>query len=188
MLDYPDPFSNEPPVENAPVCYSHDTLAFLDETLHHFAQQPAIIFAHCPLRDTVLARDHKWKRDHDSLERGFYVENSKAVRGILARHGNALLYISGHTHSGWGAPRLVTTERLGVYTLTHLNVMSPWYSGRQRGPRRIEGPAKFAYVPDEPDIQASFAVSISSDGVVIRARDHQARRWLAQWKLPPRQP
>jgi hypothetical protein len=112
------------------------------------------------------------------------VENSEEVRAILARHNNAKLYISGHTHSGWGSPQLVFTETLGDHPVTHLNVMSPWYTGRHRGVRRSADRTTLEYYPDDPDMLASFALRIYRHQAVIRARDHRARQWLAQWVIP----
>jgi len=113
MLDQPNPFEPDPHRENPHVIFSQETLTFLDNTLAQRTEHPAIIFAHCPLRDTVLDRDPQRNLDDDSQDPFFYVENSQDVRDILAQHRNAALYFSGHTHSGWGSPQLVFTETLG---------------------------------------------------------------------------
>src|SRR5713101_6149258 len=111
----------------------------------------------------------------------FYVENSQEVREILARHANAGLYVSGHTHSGWGSPNLVFTEILGGHPVTHVNLMSPWYTGRRRGPRLSADRLSLEYYPDDPDVLATFAVRVYRHGAIIGVRDHRARQWLAWW-------
>lgn len=184
MLDHPNPYLRSASAEDPQVWLSPETLTFLDTSLRAAPHQPAIIFAHSPLRQTVLDRDPARNLDNDSQEGRFSLANSAAVRNILARHSHAALYICGHTHSGWGSPNLVYTELLGGHPLTHVNLMSPWYTGRHHGPRRIDGPQKFVYIPDEPDILPSFAFSISPREALIRIRDSHTHRWLAQWSVP----
>src|SRR6202035_3447559 len=180
----PNPYVPDPRRENSKVIFSTETLAFLDAILAEYKDLQAVIFAHCPLRNTVLDRDPENNLDDDSLDPFFYVENSDEVRAILARHANAALYISGHTHSGWGSPNLVLTERLGEHAVTHLNLMSPWYTGRHRGPRLSADHLSLEYYPDDPDVLLSFAVHIYRSHMAIGARDHRARLWLAQWNIP----
>jgi 3',5'-cyclic AMP phosphodiesterase CpdA len=184
MLDQPLPFLPGQRQENPHVVFSDETLAFLDAALTQHAEQLAIIFAHCPLKDTVLDRDPELDLDDDSQNTFFFVENSRDVRGILARHRNATLYISGHTHSGWGSPQLVFTETLGNHPVTHVNLMSPWYTGRNCGPYRSADRSTLLYNPDTPDMLASFAFHIYRDRAIIRVRDHRAQLWLAQWVVP----
>ncbi len=190
MLEQPDPYEQNASRENPRVIFSSETLAFLDATLEQHGRQAsniAIVFAHCPLHNTVLDRDPDLNLDDDSLDPFFHIENSDEVRTILARHAHTALYISGHTHSGWGSPNLVTTEMLGghpVHPVTHANLMSPWYTGRHRGPRLSADHLTLEYLPDNPDVLTSFAVRVYRHHAVIAARDHRARRWLAQWIAP----
>ncbi len=184
MLDQPNPYVPNPEQENPRVIFSAETLAFLDAALTEFSDLQAVIFAHCPLRDTVLDRDPDRNLDDDSQDAFFYVENSQDVRAILAEHANAGLYFSGHTHSGWGSPNLVMTETLGDHSLTHVNLMSPWYTGRRKGPRLSVDRTTLEYIPDDPDVLASFAVHILDDRALIRLRDHRAGQWLTQWVVP----
>lgn len=184
MLDQPDPFLPGERYENPHVIFSPETLTFLDEELTRHAGRRAIIFAHCPLHNTVQDRDPQRNLDDDSLDPFFFVENSDEVRAILARHEHAALYISGHTHSGWGSPQLVMSETLGRHTVTHLNLMSPWYTGRFAGARWNEERTQLVYRADTHDVLASFALYIYERQITIRARDHQSRNWLAQWEIP----
>ncbi|HEX9135201.1 MAG TPA: metallophosphoesterase [Ktedonobacteraceae bacterium] len=188
MLDQPDPYEPEPLRENTRVIFPDKALAFLETALAEHSKQLAIIFAHCPLRDTVLDRDPENNVDDDSLDPFFYVENSQEVRSILARHTNAALYISGHTHSGWGSPNLVLTEMPGGHPVTHVNLMSPWYTGVHRGPRLSADRLSLEYHPDDPDVLVTFAVRVYRNSAVIGARDHRARQWLAKWIVPLRSP
>ena len=73
---------------------------------------------------------------------------AQEVRDILARHNNASLFISGHTHSGWEAPGLVLTEQLGNHPVTFINLMSPWYTGTHTGPRLSPDHRSLSYIPD----------------------------------------
>jgi hypothetical protein len=184
MLDQPFPYLPDQRREDPHVIFSQDTLNFLDTILENHAEQSAIIFAHCPLKDTVLDRDPERNLDDDSQDPFFFVENSDEVRAILARHSNAKMYISGHTHSGWGSPQLVLTEMLGGHLVTHLNVMSPWYTGRHNGPRLSADRTTLEYHPDAPDVLASFGIHIYPHQAHIQVRDHRTRRWLARWTIP----
>lgn len=185
MLDQPNPYEDDPTRENRRVIFSPSALDFLDTSLAQAQQGSiAIVFAHCPLYNTVLDRDPDRNLDYDSLDPFFCVENSDEVRAILGRRASAALYISGHTHSGWGSPNLVKTEMLGGHPVTHANLMSPWYTGRHRGPRLSADRLTLEYVPDDPDVLISFAVRVYRHQAIIAARDHYAGRWLAQWTAP----
>ncbi len=180
MLDYPDPHT----LENPDYVYvSPATLAFLDETLAQHADTPAIVFLHCPLRNTVLDRDPVTHRDFNSQEKFFSPENSQEVREILARHKNVFLYFSGHTHSGWEAPQLVLTEQLGGHPMTFVNLMSPWYTGTKTGLRLSEDTTKATYIPDDPNVIPTFAIRVYQEKAVIRVREHLTQRWLKEWEV-----
>jgi 3',5'-cyclic AMP phosphodiesterase CpdA len=181
MLDYPDPYT----LANTERVYiSPETLTFLDTALSDFADSPTLIFLHCPLYNTVLDRDPERKRDYHSLEHFFAPENSQEVRAILARHNNACLYFSGHTHSGWEAPNLVCTEQIGGHPVTFVNLMSPWYTGTHTGPHLSTERTTVKYVPDDPDVVTTFAVRVYRQRVSIRVREHRTRRWLKEWIVP----
>lgn len=186
MLDQPNPYEPDPARENIHVIFSNESLTFLETALAEHAEQLAIIFAHCPLRNTVLDRDPESNLDDDSQDPFFYVENSEEVRAILARHANAVLYFSGHTHSGWGSPNLVFTEMLGGHPMTNVNLMSPWYTGVHRGPYLNTDLLRLDYHPDDPDVLATFAVRVYANTAIIRARDHRTWQWLTQWTAPLR--
>jgi 3',5'-cyclic AMP phosphodiesterase CpdA len=177
MLDavgYPEPF------------YTQETLSFLETALAKHPRQPAVIFSHCSLYNTVLDRagGSGNQLDYHTLDPFFAIQNSKQVRAILARHRNAGLYLSGHTHSGWQAPNLVYTEQLGDHSVTFLNVMSPWYTGFHKGPRLSSDHTHCDYTPDAPDVLVSFSIQVYRDKALIRLRDHRGRSWRAEWVVP----
>ena len=190
LLDYPSPLVGDPQY----IAISQETLAFLEESLRAHPDMPALIFLHCPLRNTVLDRDPLAHRDYNSTQNFFSPENSQEIRDLLARHQNACLYFSGHTHSGWEAPQLVYTEELGQQTgehpFTSINLMSPWYTGTHTGPRLgDENPDEpeatpVIYVADDPDLIITFVVRIYRDKAIIRAREHRTQTWLHSWTLP----
>ncbi len=181
MLDYPNPALLADPLM---VFISQETLSFLDEQLQIHDDKPAVIFLHCPLFNTVLSRDPEQQRDYNSLRHFFSPENSQEVRAILARHRNARLFISGHTHSGWEAPNLVVTEHFAEHDVTFVNLMSPWYTGRHKGFKLSEDLTSSTYTPDEPDVIPSFAFHLYQEQITIRVRDHRTRQWLKAWTIP----
>jgi predicted MPP superfamily phosphohydrolase len=156
---------------------SEETLAFLDRTLQEHPEQPTIIFLHSPLHNTVLEREPG--KDYHSLQHFFAPENSQAIRDILARHKQAGLFLSGHTHSGWDSPNLVKTEQLGGHPVTFLNLMSPWYTGS-----RGTGMHGSRYVSDDPDVIPSFCMRLDGKQATIRLRDHLSKTWLKEWTVP----
>jgi calcineurin-like phosphoesterase family protein len=181
MLDYPNPSTLANPEQ---VYISQETLTFLDETLATNAAHPAIIFLHCPLRDTVLARNPIDDSDFSSTQPFFSPENSQEMRAILARYKNACLFLSGHTHSGWEAPNLVKTEQVGNHPITFVNLMSPWYTGAHRHIELDPDTQSLSYTPDNPDVVPSFAVHIENNQATIRIREHLSQRWLKTWECP----
>lgn len=169
----------------APVL-SRESLAFLETALAKHPRHIALLFAHCPLYGTVLDRDPARDLDYDSLEPFFYLENSAEVRALLARHSNACLYVSGHTHASWQSPNLVLTEELGGHALTHVNLPSPWYTGKHHGAEWLEEEQRYRYRPDEPDSIVSLCAQVSRTRINLRLRDHGAGNWLTTWSVPVR--
>lgn len=164
--------------------FTQDSLAFLKTALAKHPSHIALVFAHCPLYNTVLDRSPAQKRDYHSLMPFFSIQNSEEARSILARHNAACLYISGHTHSGWQAPNLVYTEQVGSQPLTSINLMSPWFTGYEKEPGRAAGSNSFEFFIDEPDIVVSFAFQVYRNYVTIRLRNHRENNWMAQWQVP----
>jgi 3',5'-cyclic AMP phosphodiesterase CpdA len=175
MLDpigYPEPYLTQ------------ESLTFLQTALAKHPGYVSIIFSHCPLYNTVLDRDPAQNLDYHSLDPFFALQNSDDVRTILGKYQQVGLFLSGHTHSGWGAPNLVHTEELRGHPVTFVNLMSPWYTGFHKGAILNENGTIFQFSPDDPDYIASFAFHIYSDQALIRLRDHRSRSWMGQWDVP----
>lgn len=174
MLDpvgYPEPYLTQ------------ESLSFLQTALAKHPGHNAIVFSHCSLFNTVLDRDPERKLDYHTLDPFFSIKNSDEVRALLARYKKVGLFLSGHTHSGWGAPNLVYTEQLGGHPVTHINLMSPWYTGFHRGAILRDG-TNLNYYADDPDLVVSFAIRIYHNQAIIKLRDHRERTWMAQWTVP----
>lgn len=180
MLDYPGQDILKDPKQ---LFIGPETLRFLEQALAEHSDTPALIFLHAPLRDTVLDRDPQHFRDFNSLQSFFAPNNSQEIRDILAKHKNACLYFSGHTHSGWEAPQLVLTEELGGHPVTFVNLMSPWYTGTHTGPRVSEDKSEVSYQADDPDVIPTFRVRLYADYASICVRDSKTRTWLKEWQV-----
>ena len=59
MLEQPFPYKDGERREDPHVVFSREALTFLDAALDERPESPAIIFAHCPLRDTVLCGEFR---------------------------------------------------------------------------------------------------------------------------------
>jgi len=174
MLDpvgYPEPY------------LSQESLIFLQTALAKHPGYTSVIFCHCPLYNTVLDRDPERNLDYHSLDSFFALQNSDEVRAILGKYKQVGLFLSGHTHSGWGAPNLVYTEGLGGHPVTFVNLMSPWYTGYHKGASLDENGSRFEFQPDDPDVSVSFAVRMYRGHAIIKLRDHKMRTWMAQWDI-----
>ncbi len=175
MLDpigYPEPYLTQ------------ESLVFLQTALAKHPGHISVIFCHCPLYKTVLDRDPAQNLDYHSLDPFFALQNSAEVRTILGKYRQVGLFLSGHTHSGWGAPNLVHTEELSGHAVTFVNLMSPWYTGFHKGATLNQDGSAFEYTPDDPDSIVSFAFLVYNDRALIRLRDHRSRSWMAQWDVP----
>ena len=175
MLDpigYPEPYLTQ------------ESLTFLQTALAKHPGYISVIFCHCPLYNTVLDRDPVQNLDYHSLDPFFALQNSADIRTILGKYKQVRLFLSGHTHSGWGAPHLVYSEELSGHQVTFVNLMSPWYTGFHKGATLNEDGSVFEFEPDDPDLIVSFAFHIYRDRAVIRLRDHRSRSWMAHWNIP----
>jgi 3',5'-cyclic AMP phosphodiesterase CpdA len=175
MLDpigYPEPYLTQ------------ESLTFLQTALAKHPGYTSVIFCHCSLYNTVLDRDPERGLDYHTLDPFFFIQNSDEVRAVLGRYKQVVLFLSGHTHSGWGAPNLILTEELGGHPVTHVNLMSPWYTGFHKGTSLFDNGGSFHFHLDDPDVVVSFAIRIYRDQTIIRLRDHRQRRWMAEWIVP----
>ena len=174
MLDpigYPEPYLTQ------------ESLTFLQTALAKHPGYISVIFCHCPLYNTVLDRDPVQNLDYHSLDPFFALQNSADIRTILGKYKQVRLFLSGHTHSGWGAPHLVYSEELSGHQVTFVNLMSPWYTGFHKGATLNEDGSVFEFEPDDPDLIVSFAFHIYRDRALIRLRKHRTRSWMAHWNI-----
>ena len=174
MLDpigYPEPYLTQ------------ESLTFLQTALAKHPGYISVIFCHCPLYNTVLDRDPVQNLDYHSLDPFFALQNSADIRTILGKYKQVRLFLSGHTHSGWGAPHLVYSEELSGHQVTFVNLMSPWYTGFHKGATLNEDGSVFEFEPDDPDLIVSFAFHIYHDRALIRLREHRTRSWMAHWNI-----
>ena len=72
---------------------------------------------------------------------------------------------------------------MNEHSITHINVMSPWYTGRHAGARMNPEHTQLIYKPDVPDIQATFAFHIYTDKAIVRAREHMTGQWIGEWEI-----
>jgi 3',5'-cyclic AMP phosphodiesterase CpdA len=138
---------------------SRETLAFLDDQL---AQGPdeCWIACHWPLFRTVMGDP---RLHFTSAMEAFHAKPDSQIRAILARHPNARLWLSGHTHSPLSAPGLIKRVRLaGDRALVAINASALVGIGKRRNPRAP---------------LCSLYLTKRRDRIEVRCRDHRAGRW-----------
>jgi hypothetical protein len=141
------------------------TLAFLERELQA-GPDSCWIACHFPLFRTVMGDP----RLHcTSVMDAFHAKPDREIRGLLARHRNAKLWLSGHTHSPLSAPGLIKRTRLSRRrTIVAINTSALVGIGRRRNPRAP---------------LCSLYLTPGRDRLEIRARDHCAGSWrnIAGW-------
>jgi 3',5'-cyclic AMP phosphodiesterase CpdA len=138
---------------------SRDTLDFLDDQL---AQGPdeCWVACHWPLFRTVMGDP---RLHFTSAMEAFHAKPDPQIRAILARHRNARLWLSGHTHSPLSAPGLIKRVRLaGDHTLVAINASALVGIGKRRDPRAP---------------LCSLYLTKRRDRIEVRCRDHRAGSW-----------
>lgn len=135
------------------------TLAFLEEALGE-GPEDCWIACHWPLFRTVMGDP----RLHFTSElAAFHAKPDREIRELLARHPNARLWLSGHTHSPLSAPGLIKRVRLGRdRELVAINTSALVGIGKRRDPRAP---------------LCSLYLTRRRDGIEVRCRDHRAGRW-----------
>lgn len=135
------------------------TLDFLDDQL---AQGPAHcwIACHWPLFRTVMGDP---RLHYTSAMEGFHAKPDRTIRALLARHPNARLWLSGHTHSPLSAPGLIKRIRLARdRMLVAINASALVGTGKRRDPRAP---------------LCSLYLTKHRDRTEVRCRDHRAGGW-----------
>jgi 3',5'-cyclic AMP phosphodiesterase CpdA len=135
------------------------TLEFLDERLAD-APGDCWIACHWPLFRTVMGDP----RLHFTSEMAaFHAKPDRRIRAILARHGNAKVWLSGHTHSPLSAPGLIKRVRLARgNTIFAINTSALVGIGKRRNPRAP---------------LCSLYLTQHAGRIEVRARDHRAGAW-----------
>ena len=138
---------------------SPGTLVFLDDQL---AQGPdeCWVACHWPLFRTVMGDP---RLHFTSAMEAFHAKPDRQIRAILARHPNARLWLSGHTHSPLSAPGLIKRVRLAEdRTLVAINASALVGIGKRRDPRAP---------------LCSLYLTKRRDRIEVRCRDHRAAGW-----------
>jgi 3',5'-cyclic AMP phosphodiesterase CpdA len=138
---------------------SEATLAFLDRRLEE-ADRDCWIACHWPLFRTVMGDP---RRHFTSEMAAFHAKPDGRIRETLARHRNAKLWLSGHTHSPLSAPGLIRRTRLGPgRTIVAVNASALVGIGKRRNPR---APLCSLFLTHRPS------------RIEVRCRDHRNGRW-----------
>ena len=136
------------------------TLKWLEQRLKN-AGRDCWIACHWPLYKTVMGDPGKL---YTSAMESFHAKPDGQIRALLARHPNAKVWISGHTHSPLEAPGLITRAKLpGDRSIVSINLSAIVGVGKTREP---QDPIRSLYLSHFPG------------KLEIRFRDHGERRWL----------
>lgn len=135
------------------------TLSFLDDELAR-RDKDCWIACHWPLFRTVMGDP---KRHFTSAMAAFHAKPDERIRAVLARHPNAKLWLSGHTHSPLSAPGLIRRAKLAPRrSIVAINGSALVGVGKRRNPR---------------DPLCSLFLTHRPGEIEVRFRDHRAGAW-----------
>jgi hypothetical protein len=135
------------------------TLAFLERELDD-GPKDCWIACHWPLFHTVMGNPHL---HYTSAMPAFHAKPDDEIRELLARHRNARVWLSGHTHSPMSAPGLIKRVRLAPRrSITAINTSALVGIGKRRSPRAP---------------LCSLYLTHHRDRLEVRCRDHRRRAW-----------
>ena len=138
---------------------SSATLRFLERELAH-GPEHCWIACHWPLFRTVMGDP---RLHFTSAMPAFHAKPDERIRELLARHRNARMWLSGHTHSPLSAPGFIKRVRLGRrQAIVAVNTSALVGIGKRRNPRAP---------------LCSLYLTSRRDRLEIRARDHRAGAW-----------
>jgi 3',5'-cyclic AMP phosphodiesterase CpdA len=138
---------------------SGTTLSFLDRELAG-TEKDCWVVCHWPLLRTVMGDP---RLHFTSAMEAFHAKPDRSIRELLARHRNAKVWLSGHTHSPLSAPGLIKRTRLAPKrTIVAVNASALVGIGKRRDPR---APLCSLYLTHQPG------------RLEVRCRDHRAGKW-----------
>lgn len=135
------------------------TLSFLERELARSAKD-CWVACHWPLFRTVMGDPHL---HFTSAMAAFHVKPDERIRDVLARHRNAKVWLSGHTHSPLSAPGLIRRARLAPKrSIVAINTSALVGVGKRRDPR---APLCSLFLTHRPGL------------IEVRCRDHRSGAW-----------
>jgi len=135
------------------------TLGFLERELAD-GPEDCWIACHWPLFRTVMGNPHL---HYTSAMAAFHAKPDDEIRELLARHRNARVWLSGHTHSPLSAPGLIKRVRLAPRrSIVAINTSALVGVGKRRNPRAP---------------LCSLYLTHHRNRFEVRCRDHRARAW-----------
>ena len=138
---------------------SRATLSFLERELAG-TDKDCWVVCHWPLLRTVMGDP---RLHFTSAMEAFHAKPDPDIRELLARHRNAKLWLSGHTHSPLSAPGLIKHTRLAPKrSIVAINASALVGIGKRRDAR---APLCSLYLTHRPGC------------VEVRCRDHRAGAW-----------
>jgi 3',5'-cyclic AMP phosphodiesterase CpdA len=135
------------------------TLGFLERELTD-GPQHCWIACHWPLFRTVMGDP---RLHFTSAMAAFHAKPDGRIRELLARHRNARVWLSGHTHSPLSAPGLIKRTRLAPgRSIVAINTSALVGVGKRRNPRAP---------------LCSLYLTHHRERIEVRCRDHRHNRW-----------
>ena len=135
------------------------TLSFLERELEG-TEKDCWVVCHWPLLRTVMGDP---RLHFTSAMEAFHAKPDAGIRKLLARHRNAKVWLSGHTHSPLSAPGLIKRTRLAPKrSIVAVNASALVGIGKRRDPR---APLCSLYLTHRPGF------------LEVRSRDHRAGAW-----------
>lgn len=150
-----------------------DQVAEVVDLINTAPHQPTVLVLHSPLHHTVLGDGGPPDSVYTSDDPGFFQDCTTGLIAALAKLPQVFLLVTGHTHSPLRAENLVTTIMAGPRAFGQFNAMALPFVHR--------------VVPDDrhptQDL-VTWELGVARDRIVLRGRDHLARRDIARTSVP----